>query len=221
MVYQDDNFVIKYEERDQAYMPEVIAYLLEHYQGIMEFFKLSKLKKVVEINIIPTKQEIDELCATQIKKKPGAWFVGFANGNTINCLSLYDYKNTTHKFDDMNKAVEEYKKTIIHEFVHICHFQTIVTENLFLYLLEGIACCLSNQYIDHHDLVFTGELDKVMNVNKTINYKNAYLLVSYLIRNYPHEYVLKVLNDFNFAMEEIPRLYDEAKQYYSTNEIKR
>ena len=68
-------------------------------------------------------------------------------------VSLYDYKNTSHSYDKNNfdKALNDYKKNIIHEFVHFVTYLFCKKYSLnypLKYLSEGIAQYLSKQKDD-------------------------------------------------------------------------
>ena len=87
----------------------------------MNFFDVESLPFKVKINIIPTKQKYDILFKEEFGFAADKLSRGMCkkDGNII-YLSINDYKNTTHAFEDKDYRVvlEGFKKTLVHEFVH-------------------------------------------------------------------------------------------------------
>lgn len=113
-------------------------------------------------------------------------------------LSYNDYKNTVHHY----KSFEDYKRTLIHEFVHIIN--VIFSNGLFPItpIWEGVATFLSKQYEDSHEIKVSEE--ELLEGN--CDYRNYYALFSLITRSYNHEDVLKILNtniDGNIVIEEV------------------
>ena len=129
---------------------------------------------------------------------------------------MHDYKNTSHAsiLDDYQYALEYYKKTIIHEYVH---FVNVLYTNCRNYpyplkcLLEGIAQLLSKQKENLKcDYNFT--LEDLFDSDKC--YNGWYLTVKYIIEVLGKDYFLNLFKDRDYAKEEIKRLYPEIKEYY-------
>lgn len=224
MKYESKYALFNYDEKSAYLIGELSNYLDENAEGIFDFFNVASREKVI-INIVSTKEEFDlkfindhswANVNTQIPK----WTVGYYINNQITYLSLDDYKNTTHAFANKNYniALEYYKKTIAHEFVHYVN-DLFTKENgcsyTEKYLKEGIATYLSGQKKEE-DLKFDFSLHEILekNMNNTC-YKGWYILVKYLIENYDKSFVLDLFKSNRRArvfLEE--ELYNKAKERY-------
>ena len=118
------NFI--YSKEDEALVNSLEEHLNNNAERIYEFFDPNLERKPVTIKIIPTKKEYDELNKVRrgIPEIP-KWSIGTYYDNTIEYVSLNDYKNTSHAFPEekYNEALEYYKKTFVHEFTHYVLFQ--------------------------------------------------------------------------------------------------
>ena len=117
-----------FDKEDEILIDEISAYLDNKAKAILDFFELDVAKdlKFLQIYIIPTKKQFDE----EYKKdknlpqstKVEDWVIGYFNNKDkkIVYLSLNDYKNTAHVgiMQNYDEALDYYKKTIVHEFVH-------------------------------------------------------------------------------------------------------
>ena len=187
----------------------------------MSFFEVKMPSEKPIIKIIQTKKEFDNLYQkvwgqSHIISVP-KWAIGFYHNNEIVYLSLHDFQNTEHKIKYFipKTALEYYKKTILHEYVHFVNdvFKKVnncgYTEK---YLSEGIATYLSGQlknnkiYFDFscEDLLTRGDL-----------YAGYYLVTKYFIENYDKTFVLNILKSNRQSREFLKNeLFDKAKNYY-------
>jgi len=104
------------------------------------FYKLNWKHNTPKIIVLKNRKEIDNL---KNKKTPD-WFVGWAEGNNIYLLDRKNYeKESSHKY-----SKETYFRLLKHEISHL--FFSIVSEantmDQFIWLNEGVAGCLSEQY---------------------------------------------------------------------------
>jgi len=205
-----------YNEEDEELVNSLENSLNENGQKIFDFFDSSLERTPLEIKIIPTKKEYDELNKKRRGVEIPKWSIGTFYDNTIEYVSLNDYKNTTHAFpkEKYNEALDYYKKTIIHEFTHYVLFLYIKKYNNvspLKYLNEGIAQYLSGQR-DNMKYEFNYSLDDILGNNC---YPGWYLMTKYIIEKYGKEYFLKLVIDSKLATDETPRIYEEAKKYFS------
>lgn len=210
-----------YNEDSASFIDELSDYFDGNAKEIIAFFNVKEGSKPI-INIISTKEEFDKefkieygydapLYARGISKRDGS----------INYLSINDYKNTTHAFEskDYNKAFLGFKKTLVHEYVHVvnrwfnkenhCYFSSV-------YLFEGIATYLSKQ---KDDLVinFDYQIEDFLITNGgKRKYDAFYLITKYLMENYDKEFIMELLKDKDKADEFlVKKLYYEAKEFYN------
>ena len=79
------------------------------------------------------------------------------------------------------------------------------------FLSEGIATYLSGQK-ENMNISFNFSLKDILKSDSS--YNAWYLLVKYIIEYYDKEYFLELFRNRGKAIEEAPRLFKEAKEYY-------
>ena len=146
---------------------------------------------------------------------------------SINYLSINDYKNTTHAFEekDYDKALDGFYKTLVHEFVHFvnkvfnkdnkCGFSAT-------YLMEGIAVYLSKQK-ENESFNFDFTIDDLLtgDVNRR-KYYAYYLIVKYLVENYDENLIFELLKNKEYAENFLKdELYSKAEKSYNNSGLER
>lgn len=222
MIKESKLAIFNFNEIDKSLIHELSKYIDDNYQKIYDFFEVPVSKEKVKINIIPTKQEFDTLYVkfhnlpqdTVVPK----WVVGTCDRGQINYLSITDYKNTDHAFPkkDYDKALDSFKKTIVHEYVHFVNdiFNKVhKCKESDKYLVEGIATYLSEQYTQISPL-FANTLDEF--INKTC-YHDYYLVTKYLVENYDKKLILQLFQSKELAHNFLTKdLFQKIKDHYST-----
>lgn len=220
--------IFNFKEDDKCYATVLAKYIDAHFCEAFNFFKLKFCGQKVEIDIIPTKQEYDKQFKKEnnfsddlvVSKSSRGCFL---NGKIL-YLSINDYKNTTHAFepDDFEHAFEDYKKTLMHEYVHFVNelfkqeHECGRTEK---FLSEGIAIYLSHQK-DNQEICFDFSCDDVLDYKHT-NYNAYYLLTKYFVENYDRNFVLDILQSNRRSRKFLQKeLFDKAKKCYIKNVTK-
>ena len=216
--------IFNYSKEDEDLINELESYLNNKAESIFDFFDSSIERELVTINLIPTKKEYDEICKKRrgIDKIP-SWSIGNSHDNVIEYVSLHDYKNTAHAFDESkyNEELEYYKKTIVHEFVHFVSGLYLDKYNLdhpIHCLSEGLASYLSGQKEGVEETVNFSLVDLF---ESNSNYYSWYVMTKFIIDNYGKDYFIKLYSSKELSYKEIPRLYEEAKEYYKKESLKR
>ena len=210
-------YKFNYSKQDEDLIIELEEYLNSKREEIFNFFDPSLKRELVEINIIPTKKEYDEI-SKRIRGVDSIplWSIGMAHDNKIEYVSLHDYKNTSHAFseDKYYERLDYYKKTIVHEYVHFVgglYLKKNKKEYPAKYINEGIATLLSGQK-DNADIQFNFKIEDILESKSS--YDAWYLLTKYIIEKYGKEYFLSLFGNRELALKEAPRLFEEAKEYY-------
>ena len=211
------NAIFEYDKEDEDLILDLSNYIDEHVDEIYNFFGNDIEREIPYIKIIRTKEELDKIYRKYNKLDDNGpiakWLIGFTNDDGIFYLSIKDYKSTTYTFDS-NDYLEEYKKTIIHEYIHFINYLFNKKYNCFLsldYLVEGIAQVLSNQN-DNVELKFIYSLDDILNSNDC--YNGWFLVMKYILDNYPKELILELFKDEEKTLKFIIDIYDDIKKYY-------
>lgn len=208
--------VFEFSKSDSDFIDDLSDYLDNNVKEIFNFFEITPNNKV-KISIISTKQEYDKIFEERYKFTSPSSRGFYANGR-IYFLSFHDYKNTPHSYIDSEKleALEDFKKTLVHEYVHYINELFIKKHNCSYtakYLVEGIAIYLSHQK-DNKDIEFNFTLDMLL--DKNCPYSAYYLIAKYLIENYDKSFVLELFQSSRQANEFLKQeLFKKAKDYYS------
>lgn len=225
MTKENEFAIFNFKLCDQDLIHELDGYISKNAQNIYDFFEIKKKDKAI-INIIPTKAEYDAFYIKKYNLKEGQkvpkWAIGSrADDGQIYMVSLFDYKNTSHAYEekDYNIALVRFKKTLLHEFTHFVNLEfqkerkCSYTET---WLSEGLATYLSGQKTDKKIEGFPFTLQQLM-PQKSFDscYDGWYLLVKYLVENYPKQKIFELIESNRQAREFLKDiLYAEVKNYY-------
>ena len=211
--------IFNYVEQDQDLIDGLEEYLNEHVEEIYEFFDTELQRKQVNINIIPTKQQYDEIVIKKTNKTEiPDWEIGNASNGGITQVSLHDYGNTSHAFppEKYDQVFDKFKKTMIHEYTHVVVHAYLAKYDAgytLRYLNEGIAQYLSKQQ-ENIELNMIYSLEDIL--ESTSCYKGWFLLTKYIVEVKGQEYFLNLLRNRLQALSETPILYEEATKYYES-----
>ena len=198
---------------DQYFIKEQLYYIKTQMIYVMNFFDIKEISKPTFIEIFNNKDEFRKKAFSLSKTKElPDWAVGISiNGknydaNYILELSLVEQKKIDYHKD---KTIEDFMKTIIHEFVHLCHTQYtnyIYPEDV--WISEGIATYLSNQY---EDATYNKKLKNIFGED-IVPYKNYRVIFNYIFDNYSKEDIMKLLNNNQEIKKEIINsIYENRK----------
>jgi len=216
-------YIFNYSKTDEDLVIELEDYLNKKIEDIFSFFDSSLKREQVQINIIPTKKEYDEIS----KKIRGIdsipdWSIGLSYDNKIEYVSLHDYNSTAHKFSDDKyfEKLDYYKKTIVHEYVHFVaglYLRKYNCKDPAKFLNEGIATYLSGQK-DNVKIDFNFTIEDILE-NKS-SYDAWYMFTKYIIEEYGKDYFLELFRNRELSIKKAPRLYEDAKYFYENKKIK-
>ncbi len=195
-----DNIEIYYEKEAENFIDELIDYLIRERNAIYRFFNFIP-KERIKIKIVPTISELRRIYENSVREEDmPKWVVGFSTlDKTAHLLSFNQYKNTPN----YRSTLEDYKITLVHEFIHAIH--DIFSGGHFTGLApiwEGVAVYLSNQYREEGEL----SISKDDLINKHQNMREYYFFFKYVLETYDHETVLNILAnkiDGNIIIDEI------------------
>lgn len=223
MQFESKMAVFKFEESDRELVQTLSDYLDSHVDNIYKFFEVNMQKEKPVVQIIPTKKEFDVLLRQAWGQSEDApvhkWGIGCYINNEIIYLSLHDFKNTEHraKYLAPKEALEYYKKTIVHEYVHYVNDIFIKVNNCSYtekYLSEGIATYLSGQR-ENEDLPFDFTCEDLLTRDDI--YSGYYLVTKYFVENYDKAFVLDIFKSNRRSREFLKdELFNKAKNFYKS-----
>lgn len=184
----------EYNKCDEKYIDTIIDYFISSYSKVLNFFDLSKLDKKLRIklwnNAEDFRNKLEELTGYEIPH----WSTGMAKNDKEDSCSRIDHlslceinKIEYHKYDTIN----ELKKGIVHEFVHICHTQfcnyNYPTQ---AFITEGVATYLANQYENAQQTV---PLSKITS-DEFVEYSNYRFLFNKILKEYNNDELKELLS---------------------------
>ena len=193
-VYVDENY----------FTSDQLNFIKNQILSIMNFFDIKEINKPTYIKIFNDRNQFKKeiFSISKLDELPD-WSVGMAinerkyDKNYILELSLEEQKKIKYHKD---KTMDDFIKTIVHEFVHICHTEyTNYNYPEDTWISEGIATYLSNQYSDAN---YTKEFEEIFSEN-VVPYENYRKVFNYIFENYSKEDILKLLNNDNYIKEKI------------------
>ena len=140
------NFTIE-SNSNLEYFDDIVNYILKTEKIVFNYFKIQKLfskYKIIIMDYAPFKEYL-----LKQEGKIYNYIRGITEGQTIRILNIEDQiKYTTHK----DATLEDTKKMIMHELVHMCHHFVNDDYNQTIWFREGLATNLSNQNYKKIDL---------------------------------------------------------------------
>lgn len=185
-----------YNECDKDYINKIINYFELCYKEVLDFLKLNKLDKKCIIKLWDDsddfRNELKQISGNEIP----FWVTGSSINNKndkyarIDYLSLREIKKIDyHK----NETVDDLKKGILHEFVHICHSQSCdYNYPKEFFLKEGVATYLAHQY---DDCELNVPIKTIIDDVDYVEYENYRYLFDKLVELYNHNELLDILNN--------------------------
>ena len=209
MKHEDDYFIINYNENDKAYVSQLIKVLNENMIKIMCFFCLTELKQKKVINIWNNINEYEKYISPYVGEYQ-EWMVADTFDNNINIIS-YDLclSNETHK----NCNMSNYKKIIIHEFVHACQQEINPNAKNVIWFWEALATNLSEQEYSLINIPYTKS--ELINNFKHLKYAYpvSYTIGRYLLENYTHEHILDYIKNPNLLLDDTENILEETNAW--------
>lgn len=214
------NFTIE-SNSNLEYFDDIVNYILKTEKIVFNYFKIQKIfpkYKIIIMDYAPFKEYL-----LKQEGKIYNYIRGITEGQTIRILNIEDQiKYTTHK----DSTLEDTKKMIMHELVHMCHHFVNDDYNQTIWFREGLATNLSNQNYKKIDLS-TCNFELLKNdfykFGKN-NYSCSWTIVNYILNNYDDEEIRKLINDSDYLRKNADRLYEEAKESVkktSQNKVKK
>lgn len=191
-----DKIHIIYNKEDLENIDEIIETLKNNYHRILSFFKIEQLDKPLYITLYNDHLKFQKELKQITKNDIPFWVTGSSKNNKnddysrIDYLSLNEIKNIEiHK----DETIEELKKGLLHEFVHICHSQSCeYNYPKELFLVEGVATYLSN---DYQNPILSEPIEKVLDNKNYVEYENYRYVFDRLIEMFNHDELLNILNN--------------------------
>lgn len=204
MLFENEYYIIHYNECDLKSIDKILTVLNERVPKILSFFKIQEQPKVV----IKLYDKIDEyknnLVSSFKKNYDGkrvyqSWMIANTEDGNINMQSL----DLVKKLDDFeNYTEEEFCFNVAHEFVHKIH--SLISSNNPGWFWEVLATHFGNPECQHAtNTSFTYE-DLMYRFDEIDGYGAVYKFGEYLFANYDEEFIFKLVKD-NELLESVSK----------------
>ncbi len=206
MIYQNDCYLINYNENDKAYITDIIDAINENLKRIMDFFELQdfKYKKVINIwNDIGAYKHYIEQYVDEYQD----WMVADTFDKNINILSLDLYLDSFHN----DRTLTDYCKIIIHELVHSCQQEVNPISNNVEWFWEALATNLANQDLKMVNIICSKE--ELMNnfVKLRDAYSVSYKIGQYMLKHFTKEQILQYVKNPNLLIDDMDAILKNIK----------
>lgn len=213
MKYENNNFCVNYNEKDKAYIADLLEALNENASCIMDFFEIIELKQKKVVNLWDSTNEY----ANYIKPYVGEyqeWIVADTFDKNINILSYDLYvSRKSHK----DRSISDYKKVLIHEFVHACQQEINPDANSVFWFWEALATNLSKQKYSIVDIPYS-KSELMYNFNKLkYAYSVSYTIGRYLLESYPNSYILEYVKNPSKLIDDTEIILERTKFWVQSN----
>lgn len=207
MIYENDNFIVYYNECDKKYLEKMLNILNQRIPNILNFFKLTTQKKVT-IKLYDNLNDYKNNITASFKnafvngecnqeRKFQYWMIANTEDGNINMQSLDLVRQLDHYVD---YTEEEFCYNAVHEFTHIC--QRAIGSTSPGWFWEVLATTLGNPECQHKTTEsFTLE-DLNKNFDRTDGYGIAYTIGQYLFENYNDNFIFQLALD-NSKLESV------------------
>src|SRR5574344_543498 len=188
-------YTINYNRADEPYIDYLTSCLNSNIEDIKKFFDIKKLLFPITINLWDDRQKY------------------------LEDISNNENHHQNYEINILSSDLKSMYTTMLNQFVNICFFQVYGKEKILKWLEEGISLLLSNSCVDNSRFIDCS-LEDIIN-GTAINSNNYYTLISYVLSQYGQEYLIILMQNYDFALDETPNLYKEAKDFYYDKARKR
>ena len=197
---------------------EKMAVMLEQeMQRIMDFFGLKELSRNLMIYMTSDREvykaHMEKIAGQNESIQYFDWMIADTYDNDINLLSLEAcHEIEMHKeFDE-----EEYRKLIVHEFVHICHrhcfCRTVTWDKFCVWFWEALATVLSGQNYPDIRIECTPEQLLTQFPDIPDSYTIANNIGKYMMKTMSHEKILHYIYQPEDLANDLAGILEQMKK---------
>ncbi len=203
MTYETKEYTIYYNECDSVYIKRLVFYFEKEKKKIFDFFEIKSLDKKLVIKLYDNLDKYIEYRNGNLAESSVGNMDVDDNNYYIHILS---YKEFVKRKGHMNQTLTNFYKLLMHEFVHVCHEQTGKYHDSLIWVKEGIAIFLSNQYDGYTENMDHCNLQNLLNDNRTW-YINYYTLIKHAYCMNGISYLKMLSLNPSFALDQTPLIY--------------
>lgn len=214
------NITLNFNQKDVELAKEVITFALKKFPEIENYFEIKTFP--VAINIWDDFDKFaKKMCEGGAKIGEHSSVVANASKDedVIDVLTFEIYK-TRPKHE--KSTFEDFKKTILHEYVHLCHQKILLDKTKMpAFMMEGIATYLSKQNLLAKGVakIDCSGADLMQNFYNTPNaYGYSGLVAEYLDKTKTHKQMLEILKEPHKVDANV--LVQETNLFLQKNRVK-
>ena len=206
----ETNNLIFEDYTNAPYFKDIVFYVDEHEQEILDFFKLSELPSKWKARFLPFEEFKNYIISYCGKYEDYVSGLTSRKEKTVSLLNVEDReKYSNHKNSDLMQVC----KVLIHEFVHVCYGEAV--DKPIMWIDDGLA-----QYLSHQDkeLIDVSNEDFSFMKNNFYDYpdkcyKYSYYVVKYMFENYQEDEINKLIFDKEYLISKQNDLFEETKKW--------
>ena len=215
-----NGIVVEYSKQDEDLVKAIAEKLEEKSSKIMDFFKLKEIEDF-KIKIWDNLDEFKKHFTMVTGDEYYDWINGHTGDRNINILPARLARLSNMHRDITN---EQIAIDTCHEFVHICQ-QNACPEEIGsnFWFWEALATNLGNpeafwwvipkfDEVVHFDEI--KDIETLKNAIMNAEYKYAYLVGNYMLKNIPHKQILDYVKDEHLMEKDAETVLKNTKNFY-------
>ena len=217
MKIEKEHFVISYTKNESEYIQNLVSYLEKESNRILDFFEMKELQYPVVITFWNDLNKFREFY-----KKSGKmiqpWLVGVSHSDEshIHYIDLLSLEEMQKCMGHEKDTLKDLYLCLLHEYVHTCHSEYKNYQDSSMYVNEGLATYLSNQFVERETYQVLYDEKELKNGNRS--YYDFYMFMKYIIENNSKEYVLKLIKDKKMQEDDFHNLFEDFSNYFNTKQ---
>lgn len=204
MMHETNEYIIYYNDCDKNYINEFIFYFEKEKNRLFKFFDIEKLDKKLVIKLY---DELDKYALYRNNKLFETSVGNMDVDDNYYYIHMLSYKEFVKRKGQEHKNIDGFFKLLIHEFVHVCHENRGSLHKVLIWISEGAAIFLSNQYDGCVEKLDNCILEDLLNDKRTW-YINYYTLINSVYKKEGILYLRKLMFDPSFGKEQTSIIYN-------------
>jgi hypothetical protein len=215
MKFENNLFCINYNDDDKEYIMDLIDSINTDIKRIMNFFEINEFKEKKTVNIWNDLSDYKNYITPYVGEYH-EWMVADTFNCNINILSFDLFLSGSHR----NCDFEDYKKILIHEFVHSCQQEVNSKAKNVIWFWEALATNLSNQQKKITEIPYS-KSDIIGNYHKLKDaYSVSYTIGQYLLKNYSKSHILEYVKNPAILLDDTDVILERTNDWVKSEKSK-
>ena len=200
-----ENFIIK-SDKPIKYIEKIINTLNSETKKILSFFGINRLENKLTINIYTSKEKFKNYKIS----RSGYYYDWMCADTTKDQINILDIKEARKSNRHKDMTLDDFKHTLLHEFVHSCQMEINDDIKGVVWFWEALATNLSGQTYQFYKLSecdFNNFVNDFYNTEHDYNY--AYIIGKYMLKNYSQDIILNYVKHPELLRKDATTIFNE------------